>query len=128
MKVTKPKHLTYNKIHIIIVQTWSEICPVEAKPTGTVLYCFQTLGQCSVAFIRQSSTVTKEKKEKIAQGPSLEDFISGEVCHLRIFGWFIRGYYNASLLPWQKFTGFFATHTDGELSFFAPIAHTYNLI
>ncbi|KAK4320146.1 hypothetical protein Pmani_008981 [Petrolisthes manimaculis] len=39
----------------------------------------KTLAQSCVASVRQSSTVPKEKKKKISDGPSLEDFISGEV-------------------------------------------------
>ncbi|KAK3856760.1 hypothetical protein Pcinc_036932 [Petrolisthes cinctipes] len=39
----------------------------------------KTLAQSCVGVVRQSSTVLKEKKKKIADGPSLQDFISGEV-------------------------------------------------
>lgn len=41
----------------------------------------QVTAQCCISGTRQTSTLPKEKKKKIKDGPSLEDFISGEVGH-----------------------------------------------
>lgn len=46
MKVTKPKHLTYNKIHIIIVQYKPDLKYALLRLNLLVLYCivFRHLG------------------------------------------------------------------------------------